>query len=75
MMLPPPPQRSLLRKLLSKDVERETSMVLQCVRYIVRNHFFDRLPGAPVSASAGAAGDTMEEKEEGGAAKENEGGE
>lgn len=34
-------QPTLLYKLLSKDITREHNSVLQCIRYIVNNNFFD----------------------------------
>lgn len=35
------PQNSLLEKLLQKDIRHERNVLLQCVRYVVANNFFD----------------------------------
>lgn len=35
-------QPTLLQKLLSRDIVREHNTVLQCIRYIVSNNFFDK---------------------------------
>lgn len=34
--------KSLLEKLLSKDIRRERNQILQCVHYIVQHNFFDK---------------------------------
>ena len=35
-------QPTLLQKLLSRDIVREHNTVLQCIRYVVSNNFFDK---------------------------------
>jgi hypothetical protein len=46
------PTAQLLRKLLAKDLQRETSILLQAVRYVVRQNFF--VPSAEPSAASTA---------------------
>uniref|UniRef100_A0A0K8T3S1 C2H2-type domain-containing protein n=2 Tax=Lygus hesperus TaxID=30085 RepID=A0A0K8T3S1_LYGHE len=38
---PLPPPSSLLQKLLVKEIRKERNQILQCVRYVVENNFFD----------------------------------
>ena len=57
----PQQPRGLLRKLLSKDVEAETSILLQCIRHVVRHDFFVPPKPAPIEDTMG-----MGEGEEGG---------
>lgn len=45
------PSTQLLRKLLASEVQRETSILLQAVRYVVRNDFFSA-PPPPAAAAA-----------------------
>lgn len=40
----PPKRPSLLRKLLEPEIRKERNDILQCIRYIVENNFFDDLP-------------------------------
>ena len=44
-------QPTLLQKLLSKDIVREHNTVLQCIRYIVNNNFFDKTTESGLSES------------------------
>ena len=43
---------ALLARLLAPEVAREQSMLLQCVRYIVHNDFFDARGGSALSCTA-----------------------
>ena len=43
-------QPTLLQKLLSRDIIREHNTVLQCVRFVVNNNFFDKTPPEPIQS-------------------------
>ncbi|XP_065177719.1 FMR1-interacting protein NUFIP1-like [Sycon ciliatum] len=47
---PSPPKPGLLEKLLAGEVRRERNILLQCIRHIVREDFFDQHPRLPPSS-------------------------
>ena len=53
---------TLLEKLLANDIRRERNILLQCVRYVVNENFFDNRPLGPVRPAPPAA--TVETKQE-----------
>ncbi|KAF6214671.1 hypothetical protein GE061_009414 [Apolygus lucorum] len=48
---PLPPPSSLLQKLLVKEIRKERNQILQCVRYIVENNYFENPTKLPAKTA------------------------
>lgn len=55
--LPPPAEPTLLQKLLSSEIKRDRSRLLQAFRFMTLNAFFDNWPGKPLEYPLVTVGD------------------